>query len=110
MSYVVYMTKSLKCNYEEDLDNNIKDNLKAFWNYVNSKLKTKLPVDTLRTSDKREATSDKEKANTLNEYFTSVFTQDDLSNIPSFLDIFMTDIHIYAYTFLRTMYMTSCAV
>jgi len=92
------MTRSLKRNCEEDLGNNIKDNPKTFWKYVNSKLKTKLPVDTLRTSDDREATSNQEKGNTLNEYFTSVFTQEDLSNVPSFPDIFegipMTDIHI----------------
>jgi len=50
------MTRRLKCNYEEDLANNIKDNSKPFWKYVNSKLKTKLTVDTLRTSNNREAT------------------------------------------------------
>jgi len=62
------LTRSLKHNYEESLANNIKVNSKAFWKYVNSNLKTKLPVDTLRTKDDREAMSNQEKANTLNEY------------------------------------------
>ena len=55
--------------------NNIKVNPKAFWKYVKSNLKTKLPVDTLRTRDARKATSNQEKVNTLNKYFTSVFTR-----------------------------------
>ena len=71
---------------------------KAFWKYVNSNLKTKLPVDTLRTRDDGEATSNQEKANTLNEYFTSVFTRENLSNVSQFPVKFeglpMTDIHI----------------
>jgi len=79
------MTRRLRCNYEEDLANCIKDNSKAFWKCVNSKFKTKLPVDALRTSDNGEATSNQERANTLNEYFTSVFTQEDLSNFPIYL-------------------------
>ena len=75
------LTRSLKHNYEENLANNIKVNPKAFWKYVNSNLKIKLPVDTLRTRDDREATLNQEKANTLNEYFTSIFTKEDLSNV-----------------------------
>jgi len=92
------LTRTLKRNYEIDLANNIKDNPKAFWKYVNSKLKTKLPVDTLRTSDNREATSNQDKANVLNEYFASVFTQEDLSNVPVFPELFegppLTDIRV----------------
>jgi len=60
------MTRRLKCNYEEDLAINIKDNPKAFWKYVNSKLKTEFPVDTLRVFHKCEY----------------------LSNVPLFPDIF----------------------
>ena len=92
------LTRSLKRNYEENLAYNIKVNSKAFWKYVNSSLKTKLPVDTLRNRDDREAMSNQEKANTLSECFTSIFTREDLSNVPQFPDKFdcllMTDIHI----------------
>ena len=35
-------------------------------------MKTRLPVDTLRTSDHGEAVSNLDKANVLNEYFASV--------------------------------------
>ena len=92
------MIRNLKSDYEESLANKIKSNPKAFWKYVNSKLKTTLPVDTLRTSDDGEAISNQEKADTLNEYFSSVFTQEDLNNIPSFPDVFkgtpMTDLQV----------------
>ena len=40
------------------------------------------------TSDDGEAISNQEKTDTLNGYFSSVFTQEDLNNIPSFPDVF----------------------
>ena len=58
-------------------------------------MKTRLPVDTLRTSDNGEAL---DKANVLNGYFASVFTLEDLRNMPSLPDVFndvpMADIQI----------------
>ena len=52
-------------------------------------------MDTLRTSDGGEAISNLDKAN---EYFSSVFTQEDLNNIPFFPDVFkgtpITDIPV----------------
>ena len=88
----------MKSDYEENPVSNIKTNPKVFWKYVNSKMKTGLPVDTLRTSDNGEAVSNLDKANVLNEYFSSVFTQEDLRNMPSLPDVFndapMADIQI----------------
>ena len=45
-------------------------------------------MDTLKTSDNGEAISNQEKADTLNKYFSSIFTQEDLNNIPSFPEVF----------------------
>ena len=74
MIFVVRLRRRLrKSDYEENLVSNIKTNPKVFWKYVNSKMKTRLPVDTSRTSDNGEAVSNLDKANVLNEYFTSVF-------------------------------------
>ena len=91
------LTRRLKSGYEENLVSNIKTNPKVFWKYVNSKMKTRLPVDIFRTND-GEAVSNLDIANVLNEYFVSVFTQEDLRNMPSLLDVFndvpMADIQI----------------
>jgi len=61
-------------------------------------MKTRLPVDTLKTSDNEEAVSNQDKADVLNKYFGSVFTQEDVRNMPSFPDVFkdvpISDIHI----------------
>jgi len=51
------MTRNLKSNYLDNLASNIKSSPKAFWKYVNFKMKTRLPVDTLKTSDNGEAIS-----------------------------------------------------
>ena len=82
------LTRRLKSDYEENLVSNIKTNLKVLWKYVNSKMKTRLPVDTLKTSDNGDSVSNQDKANVLNEYFASVFTQEDLRNMPSLPDVF----------------------
>ena len=74
--------------------------------FVNSKMKTRLPVDTLRISDNGEAVSNLDKTNVLNEYFASVFTQEDLRNMPSLPDVF-NDYQWQIFRFLITIFMTS---
>jgi hypothetical protein len=53
-----------------------------FWGYVNSKLKTRQPVADLLKDDGSLTTNDKEKAEVLNKFFETVFTNEDTSSIP----------------------------
>jgi len=71
---------------ELDLANNAKTNPKLFFNYVSSKCKPKEPIATLRTSENQLTKSDKEKADVLNSFFVSVFTDENKANVPVFND------------------------
>ncbi|XP_076466007.1 uncharacterized protein LOC143297493 [Babylonia areolata] len=59
-----------------------KTNPKAFWNCVKSKTKTKTGVADLKKPDGTKTTTDREKADLLNQFFQSVFTQEDVGLIP----------------------------
>ena len=63
---------------------NIAKNSKRFWRYVNTSLKTRPDIDAIKCIDGSLASSDQEKADLLNSYFSSVFTREDLPNIPNF--------------------------
>ena len=78
------LTRTLRSDYERRLTLNIKNNPKAFWRYVNSRLKVHLTINDLQCPDGSTAHIDRDKAETLNHFFTSVFTQENLSLIPSF--------------------------
>ena len=75
------LTRSLRRDHELNLATNIATNPKAFWKYVNSRLKTKSQVDDLLREDGSRATTDDEKAKTLNEFFSSVFTAEDATTV-----------------------------
>ena len=62
------------CNY----------NSKHFWNYVNSRLRSRPAVDILKKSDGSIVSTDKDKSKLFNDFFTSVFTHEDTSSMPSF--------------------------
>jgi len=53
---------------------------KAFYKYVNGKIKTKDSVGVL-DSENGEAVTDKEKADALNNFFCSVYTTEDRNSI-----------------------------
>ena len=60
-----------------------KGNLGSFYKYVNSKTSYKSGVAPLKKPDGSLAYDDLDKANLLNEFFSSVFTKDD-GNVPYF--------------------------
>ena len=76
--------KKGKVLYEKKIATESKLNPKAFWNYVNSFRKCKEGVSPLTTDGLNFATDDKTKSNILNDFFSSVFTSEYLTNIPSF--------------------------
>ena len=69
-------------SYEKNISKNCKRNAKSFWKYVNSKLKRSTGICNLIKSDGTLTTSDKDKAQVLNEFFSSVFTSENIKNVP----------------------------
>ncbi|MDW3615035.1 MAG: reverse transcriptase family protein, partial [Nitrososphaeraceae archaeon] len=86
--YLVKLKESVKVNnkakedFENKLANNIKQDSKSFYAYVRNKQRCKDNVGPLKDIDGNVIANDKITANLLNIYFSSVFTKEDLSNIP----------------------------
>ena len=78
------LTRNQRRKHEANLVSNIAKYPKSFWRYVNTSLKTRPDIDVIKHIDGSLASSDQEKADLLNSYFSSVFTHEDLSNIPNF--------------------------
>ena len=78
--------KSVK-EYEKKVCNDSKTKPKQFWKYVNTKLKRSTGISNLKMNQKGDLTSnDQEKANTLNNFFSSVFTKEKTDTIPKLDD------------------------
>ena len=77
------LTRTLRSNFEENLAFNVKSKPKLFWKYAKSRLKTKQSIPSLAKADDSRAITPKDKADALNNFFTSVFTFEDFNNIPS---------------------------
>ena len=67
---------------------NIKQKPKSFWSYANSRLKTRTLIPTLIKSDGRKAETSLDKAEALNDQFRSVFTSENINNIPTWKNFF----------------------
>lgn len=75
--------KKAKKSFEQLIANECKNNPKTFWKYVQEKTNSSQGVNTLKNVDGSFAVSDMDKAETLNNYFASVFTSEDVNNIPN---------------------------
>ena len=62
-------------------DGSFGGNRRQFWKYIRAKRKENRNISTL-VVDGQPISDSKEKANVLNKYFESVFTKENLSNIP----------------------------
>ena len=76
--------KSAKREYERKVAKHSKSNPRQFWRYVNEKLKVNSGISPLDKEDGSKATEDHDKASILNKYFASVFTKENMNNIPNF--------------------------
>ena len=76
------LTRKLRRDFEEELVRNVKTNPKVFWRYSNSRLKTKAGLDNLVDGSGCIACDDRGKAQLLNSFFSSVFTDEDRSHMP----------------------------
>ena len=72
--------------YEHEIARQAKKNPKVFYRHVNGKLKTRSGVTDLVSEDGRQITSDREKADLFNQYFSSVYTLENIQDIPTVLD------------------------
>lgn len=68
--------------YEKKLAKNIKNDSKSFYAYVRSKQKRKDMVGPLRNEAGEMVTKEEEIAEVLNDYFSTVFTEENTQNIP----------------------------
>jgi len=80
--------KKAKLAYEEKLADNIKTDNKSFFSYINSKSRTRNKVGPLKDNNNLIIDENKKAANFLNDYFSSVFTTEDLEQIPDPVKIF----------------------
>ena len=71
-----------KRSYEQKIAFNIKHDSKSFYAYVRSKQKVQDKVGPLEGSDGNIITEGFLTAENLNEYFSSVFTREDISTLP----------------------------
>ena len=75
-------TEKKKREFEASLADRIKTEPKQFYAYVNSKTKTKDRIGPLLDSTGSLTNDNKVMSEILNKYFASVFTVEDLSNMP----------------------------
>ena len=80
------LIKKCRKNYEREIGKESKKNPKKFWKYIKDKIKTNIGIGTLKRKDGSLADNDKDKAETLNDFFSSVFTREDPSSVPILLE------------------------
>lgn len=74
--------RKAKSKMERDIANKTDDGGKLFRNYIKSKTKNTQQVGPLIDDEGRIISGDEEMANCLNKFFSSVFTKENVTNIP----------------------------
>ena len=69
--------------FEKKMAMNIKKDPKTFYAYVRNKQKTRATVGPLKNEEGEVIHSNKEAVELLNSYFASVFTKEDMENLPN---------------------------
>ena len=80
---VTHALKEDRKDFEFKIAKEVKENVKAFWNYVNQKKKNRSKIPELIKKDGTKTSGDKEKADALNDQFSGVFTSES-DKIPEF--------------------------
>ena len=73
-----HRTRKLRLHFEWNIVQDMKSSPKKFWAYVKTKTKAKSKIPCLKKEDGSEATTDAEKAEALNKFFVSTFTDETL--------------------------------
>ena len=74
--------KKERKDHEKKIAENCKQNPKMFWKYINSRLKSHSGISPLKDKDDKIINEDEAKANILNDFFSSVFTREQIDNLP----------------------------
>ena len=69
---------------ELEISLEVKENPKSFWKFVRSKTQIRSGISDLNNKDGEWITNDKDKANEMNGFFSSVFTKDEDNYFPDF--------------------------
>ena len=81
------LTKKAQRDYEKAIAQDVKNNPKKFWKYVKTKTKSPCNIPDLYLQeddlDKGLATEDKDKADVLADFYSSVFTKEPSGAIPN---------------------------
>ena len=80
---VTAATRRDRREFERNISKEIKNNNKLFWRYINSQRISKTTIPDLQRKDGSLTSDDKEKAELLNAQFTSVFTDEDKTHLPT---------------------------
>ena len=84
--------REAKIEFEKKLASNIKKDSKSFFAYIGSKQKTREKIGPLVNENGDLVTDNKESADLLNKYFSSVFTNENDTVIPQPKNLFARDI------------------
>ena len=80
---VTHQVEQDRADFERKVANEVKENSKVFWRYVNSSRKTRSSIPDLKCHDGTFASTDQQKANALNHQFASVFTIENQEDYPN---------------------------
>ena len=75
------LTRTLSRDFERKIAKDLKVAPEKFWSHVKSRTNTRCTIPSLKRADGSLASSSEEKAETLNNFFSSVFTNEDLSTV-----------------------------
>lgn len=76
-------TRNAAKQKEEIIAKRAKSHPKEFWRFINSRRKTKQSINSLKRQDGTVTTDSTEMAELLNKQFASVFTNEDLTTLPT---------------------------
>ncbi|XP_065895972.1 uncharacterized protein [Dysidea avara] len=85
-NYATAAVKHAKSTFETKSARDIQHNPNLFWKYVRSNTMVRVDVDKLLKDDGTLTCSDHEVANRLNDFFTSVYTDEPTSEVPTLPD------------------------
>ena len=96
------VVKLAKRAFEKKIAKNIKNDSKSFYSYARSKSRVKTSVGPLIGENGSLASTDKDMANMLNEFFASVFTKENMDEFPTVKQCFRGSenekLHTYSVT------------